>query len=150
MSYQVRRMADEDLEQVLKLESECFIDAWNKDQWLYELHNNPVNVILVLVDDDKIIGFNNYMITFNSATISQIAISKDYRRQGLAKRLLKEMEDTFIKEGDDMVETVTLEVRQSNEAALSLYKNDGYEVITTKRHYYKDGEDAIYMVKRLI
>lgn len=150
MSYQVRRMADEDLEQVLKLESECFIDAWNKDQWLYELHNNPVNVILVLVDDDKIIGLNNYMITFNSATISQIAVSKDYRRQGLAKRLLKEMEDTFIKEGDDMVETVTLEVRESNEPAISLYKNNGYEVITKKRHYYKDGEDAIYMVKRLI
>ena len=150
MSYKVRKMVDEDLEQVLELENECFKEPWTKQQWLYELHDNPVNVILVLVDENKIIGFNNYMITFNSATISQIAVSKAYRRQGLAKRLLKEMEDSFIKDGDDKVETITLEVRETNQAAIALYENDGYEVITKKRHYYKDGEDAIYMVKRLI
>ena len=41
----------------------------------------------------------------------------------------------------------TLEVRTSNENAIKLYKKFGYEKITIKEKYYKDGEDAIYMVR---
>lgn len=150
MDYKVRFLEKTDLEQVYEIEKECFINPWKFSDIEYELNGNPVNKFLVLEVDGKIVGFNDFMITFNSATISQIAVTKAYRRNGFGSILLKEMEKCFSKEGDDIVENVTLEVRASNEAAINLYKKDGYEVVVTKAHYYPDGEDAIYMVKRLM
>lgn len=150
MKYDVRELEKADLSAVFEIEKECFINPWKLSDLEYEFKENPVNVFLVVEDEGKIVGFNDFMITFNSATISQIAITKEYRRKGLASVLLGAMEKHFPKEGDDIVESVTLEVRASNEAAISLYKKNGYEEVVRKPHYYPDGEDAIYMVKRLM
>ena len=150
MDYKVRFLEKADLEQIYEIEKECFINPWKLSDLEYELSENPVNKFLVLEIDGKVVGFNDFMITFNSATISQIAITKDFRRKGFGTILLNEMEKCFPKEGDDIVENVTLEVRASNEPAIELYKKHGYEVVVKKPHYYPDGEDAIYMVKRLM
>ena len=44
------------------------------------------------------------------------------------------------------VRTITLEVRVSNENAIKFYKKHGFEIVTTKPHYYDNGEDAYYMM----
>lgn len=150
MNYKVRLLEKADLDRVFEIEKECFINPWKYSDIEYELDGNPVNKFLVLESDEEIVGFNDFMITFNSATISQIAVTKKYRRQGLATLLLDEMEKYFPKEGEDIVEAVTLEVRASNIPAFKLYEKHGYEVVVKKPHYYPDGEDAIYMVKRLL
>ena len=149
MEYKIRTLEKADLEQVYQIEKECFINPWKFSDIEYEFQGNPVNKFLVLEVNGKIVGFNDFMITFNSATISQIAVTKEFRRNGFGTILLNEMEKCFPKEGDDIVENVTLEVRASNEPAINLYKKHGYEVVVVKPHYYPDGEDAIYMVKRL-
>lgn len=145
----IRQVVDNDFEALKKIENECFINPWKDKDIIYEMNDNPINNILVMEDDNKIIGFIDYMITFNSSTISQIAICKEYRQKGLASKLLDAMEESFIKSGEEKVEFVTLEVRVSNIAAQNLYKKHGYEIITTKKHYYQNGEDALYMVKRI-
>lgn len=146
----IRKMTEGDLPVVLKIENECFHNPWSEKDLFYELTENSVNAMLVACIDDKVIGFIDFMITFNSSTISQIAISKEYRGNGYGKKLLEAMEDMLPKDGDDQVETITLEVRKSNAVALALYENDGYVKVVDKKNYYADGEDAIYMVKRLI
>ena len=60
------------------------------------------------------------------------------------------MEKCFPSDIEDIVENVTLEVRESNQAAINLYKKNGYEEVVIKKHYYSNGENAIYMVKRLL
>ena len=139
-----------DFDDVYKIEQSCFLDPYPKKQLEYEFKENPLNKILVALVDDQIVGFIDFMITFNSATIIQVAVLNEYRKKGIASSLLKEMENTFPKDLDDVVETVTLEVRKSNEAALKLYEKNGYEFVVEKKHYYPNGEDAIYMVKRLL
>lgn len=146
----IRLVKDSDLDSFLLIEEECFKNPWNKEQLLYEFHDNPVNKIYVALDGDKLVGFINYMITFNSATISQIAVTEKYRKQGIATSLFEKMVSTFIKSGDDAVEFITLEVRESNDKALSFYKKMGFDIINIKKNYYADGENAIYMVKGLI
>ena len=146
----IRKVRKEDFEQVYAIEKTCFKDPYPRNQLEYEFSSNPVNVILVAEEDNKVIGFIDFMITFNSATIVQIAVLPEYRGKHIATNLLKEMEQTFPKNLDDVVENVTLEVRKSNEAAINLYKKDGYEIIVEKKHYYADGEDALYMVKRIL
>jgi len=139
-----------DFEQIYDIEQACFVEPYTREQLMYEFSENPLNKILVAYDEDKIAGFVDYMITFNSATISQIAVLPDYRKKGLGSKLLEEMEKSFPKEIDDVVETITLEVRGSNINAISFYKKNGYENVVIKKHYYKNGENAVYMIKRLL
>ena len=150
MDYKVRLLTREDLPTIFQIEKECFVNPWKESDIEYELSGNPVNRFLVLEIDNKVVGFNDFMITFNSATISQIAVNKGYRRKGFGTILLKEMEKCFPKEGEEVVENVTLEVRASNKPAIKLYEKNGYETVVIKPHYYPDGEDAVYMVKRLM
>ncbi len=139
-----------DFEQICEIEQACFVEPYTPEQLMYEFSENPLNQILVAYDEDKIVGFVDYMITFNSATISQIAVLPNYRKKGLGSKLLEEMEKSFPKEIDDVVETITLEVRESNINAISFYKKNGYENVVIKKHYYKNGENAVYMIKRLL
>lgn len=139
-----------DFEQICEIEQACFVEHYTREQLMYEFSENPLNKILVAYDENKIVGFVDYMITFNSATISQIAVLPNYRKKGLGSKLLEEMEKSFPKEIDDVVETITLEVRESNINAISFYKKNGYENVVIKKHYYKNGENAVYMIKRLL
>ena len=138
-----------DFDEVQKIENECFIEPYSTEDLHYEFEKNPVNKIIVAEDDGKVVGFIDYLITFNSSTIMQVAVTKNYRRNGIATHLLSEMEKSFPKEVDELVESVTLEVRVSNKPAVNLYTKNGYKIVVVKSHYYKDGENAIYMIKRL-
>lgn len=142
-----RLFKKEDLLGVSEIENESFVEPWSKDQLISDIVYNPYLKTIVAFNDNVIVGFVIYLITFNSSTIYQIATRKEYRNKGIASSLLNEMEKTFIKDGKDKVEFVTLEVRKSNLAAQNLYKKNGYEEITIKKNYYTNGEDAIYMVK---
>jgi len=149
MIVSIREAKLSDLQSILALENKYFKQPWKESDWVYELTKNPINKVYV-IEDKEIFGFINFMITFNSATISQIVIDEEHRHKGYAQQLLSSMETLFPKEGENIVENVTLEVRESNLNAINLYQKNGYEVITKKPHYYQDGEDAIYMVKRLL
>ena len=138
-----------DFEAVQAIENECFKEPYSIEDLRYEFEGNPVNKIIVAENDGKVVGFIDFLITFNSSTIMQVAVTKEFRKNGIATQLLSEMENSFPKEIDDLVETITLEVRESNEAAKKLYLKNGYKIVVIKTNYYKDGENAIYMIKRL-
>lgn len=139
----------EDFDAVRAIENECFKEPYSDEDLHYEFEQNPVNKIIVAEKDRKVVGFIDFLITFNSSTIMQVAVTKECRGNGIATQLLSEMEKSFPKEIDDIVETITLEVRESNEAAKNLYLKNGYKIVVIKSNYYKDGENAIYMIKRL-
>lgn len=142
-----RLFKKEDLLGISEVENESFVEPWSKDQLISDIVYNPYLKTIVALNDNIVVGFVIYLITFNSSTIYQIATRKEFRNKGIASSLLNEMEKTFIKDGEDKVEFVTLEVRKSNLVAQNLYKKNGYEEITIKKNYYSNGEDAIYMVK---
>ena len=144
-----RRLTELDIDELLLLENECFKDPFKREDLLYELKDNPVNVMIGAFDSGNLVGFIDYMITFNSSTIVQIAVTSSYRKNGIAQDLLRRMEQSFPKDIDDVVETITLEVREGNTPARNLYKKDGYEEVVLKKNYYRNGENAVYMVKRL-
>ena len=138
-----------DFDAVQAIENECFKEPYSTEDLHYEFEANPVNKIIVAEKSGKVVGFIDFLITFNSSTIMQVAVTKECRGNGIATQLLSEMEKSFPREIDDIVETITLEVRESNEAAKNLYLKNGYKIVVVKSNYYKDGENAIYMIKRL-
>ncbi len=146
---EIRKATLNDLDAIYEIEQSSFVNPWKKSDIEYELTTNPVNVFLVAVDDNAVVGYLDFLITFNSASIVQIATKSTVRNRHIATSLLNEMLKILPSEGDEKVEFVTLEVRQSNAIAIEMYKKFGFEFITIKKNYYANGEDALYMVKRI-
>lgn len=148
MKTNIRKAKINDLGAIKEIEDESFRNPFTKEDLLYEISQNPVSNFLVLEKDGKVIGFIDYWVTFDSATIDQIAIKKSERKQGFAKILLEKSINDLKELGEVLF--FTLEVRASNEPAINLYKSFGFQKVTIKEKYYDDGEDAIYMVRGLV
>ena len=131
------------------LESACFHDPWPLEQVIYESKENPVANLYSATIDDEVVGYIDFFITFDSASIARICVADEYRRNGIAKTLIEKMVEVCKKQKEP-VENITLEVRESNEAAIKLYEKNGFKKKTKKKMYYSDGEDAIYMVRCII
>ena len=144
----IRKAKISDLEAIKEIEDESFIKPFTKEDLLYEISQNPVSNFLVLEKDGLVVGFLDYWVTFDSATIDQIAVKKSERNQGFAKILLEKSINDLKELGE--VSFFTLEVRASNEPAINLYKSFDFQKVTIKEKYYDDGEDAIYMIKGLV
>ena len=144
----IRKAKISDLEAIKEIEDESFINPFTKEDLLYEISQNPVSNFFVLEKDGLVVGFLDYWVTFDSATIDQIAVKKSERNQGFAKILLEKSINDLKELGE--VSFFTLEVRASNEPAINLYKSFGFQKVTIKEKYYDDGEDAIYMIKGLV
>lgn len=135
-----------DLDKLLEIEQEAFIAPWSKEGFISEIEDNPFSHIIVAKNDDEIIGYIDYWVTFEVVQLNKIAVRKDVRRQGIAKSLFKAMLDSLNKEEVDIV---TLEVRTHNSVAINFYEQVGFEKVLKKPHYYENGDDAWYMIKRL-
>ena len=147
----VRPAEDKDIPYILQIENLCFhCGVWKKENVLYELHENPVSNFWVLElshtgkdEDKRIVGFSDYWHTFDSATICQIAIHPYLHGKQLGRVLMDEIYNDCVAK---KVRNLTLEVRVSNTHAINFYKAQGFKIITTKPHYYDNGEDAYYMI----
>jgi [ribosomal protein S18]-alanine N-acetyltransferase len=149
MNFSIREMEIEDIPQIMEIENEAFINPWKEKDFMYEINDNPCSTLLVAESGNEIVGFIDFMITFNSSSISQIATKKTHRHRGIASKLMDAMFEIFL-EQEDVVETCTLEVRTKNLVAEEFYEKQGFRISHTKFGYYTNGDDAYYMVKVLI
>lgn len=152
LTVEIRPMEEKDLPAVLELERLCFKDPWKKENFLYEINenefSNPWVVELSSTANDivQVVGFCVWWQTFDSATICQIAVHPALQRRDLGSAMMDEIiNDAYAKR----VQTLTLEVRKSNEKAINFYLKHGFKVEVTKPNYYTDGEDALYMTRKV-
>lgn len=145
LHFSIRPATSKDLPSILKIEKDCFVAPWNEKEILYELNENPVSHVFVGELGETIIGYYDYWITFDSATIAQIAVLPEFRRKGYGAAMLKEIIDDC---KVARVLSITLEVRKNNISAKNLYKSQGFEQILIKEKYYSNGDDAVYMVRK--
>ncbi len=148
----VREATDEDIPAILELEQLCFKAPWNRQNILYEMHENPVANVWVIELEEKsqnlksVVGFCDYWHTFDSATIAQIAVHPSLHRKQLGSAMMDEIiNDCYAKK----VRTLTLEVRADNEKAINFYLKHGFKKELVKPHYYSNGDDAIYMTRKV-
>ena len=148
MNYlEIRDATSEDVEQILAIENEAFHQPWKKEDILFEIEESPYTQFLVAEQNKRIIGFTIYFVTFDTASIAQIAVQKEFRRQHIGDALMDELiKDTFAKK----VSFITLEVRESNIPAIAFYKKWKYFFVLKKERYYPDGENALYMMRKVL
>lgn len=141
-------MKDTDLPIVLELEEQLFTSTWKMDDFLYEMNENPFSQMFVWEEDSEIVGYMGIWIIFEQAQLTNLAVNKKYQGKGYGRKLL-EMGISLCQ--DAGCEIMTLEVRQSNVVAKSLYQSCGFEKVSVKKDYYQDNhEDADVMMKGLI
>ena len=144
----IRPMRLEDLDQVYEIELRCFPTPWSRRSYVFELTQNRASRLWVAEaetpeSEARIAGMVVMWLLADQAHISNIAVDALYRRQGIACRLLH----TALAEGVRLgAVEATLEVRQSNTAAIGLYRRFGFVQVGRRKAYYHDnGEDAILM-----
>jgi [ribosomal protein S18]-alanine N-acetyltransferase len=132
------------MDTVCRIAQESFTTPWTHAVFESELKREWAFVrVLRSGDGGKICGFINFWIIGDEIHLHNLAILPDMRRRGYARALLADM---FKMARRKSVTSMLLEVRFSNEAAISLYKTIGFERIAIRPLYYSDNqEDAIIM-----
>ena len=139
-------MTVDDIDNVLKVEQDCFSIPWSKDSFVRELVENKVALYLVAKIENIAVGYIGVWRIQNEGHITNVAVHSDYRGNGIASKLVSELLSLCEKEG---IDAFTLEVRKSNLVAQNLYKKFQFAECGVRPKYYQDTkEDAIIMWRR--
>ncbi len=130
---------------VQHLEKVCFPqDAW--PFWdIFGVLTLPNVIRLKAVQAERMVGFVAADVRPRQrlAWIATIGVLPEYRRRGIGAALLSACESRLT------VPRVRLCVRLSNTDAQRLYRQFGYQTVDQWRAYYRGGETALVMEKRL-
>ena len=136
----IRRMTLRDVDGVHAIESATFSRPWKREDFVKEVTQNACARYLVAELEKKIVGFAGAWIVLDEAHITNIAVSEEFRGQGIGRKLTEALMQYAANLG---VVYATLEVRRSNERAKKLYQSLGFEYAGLRKKYYEDnGEDA--------
>src|SRR5215813_3260804 len=118
-----------DLNELWQLDMRCFVDgeAYERETFRYLLSNPDAIARQIRSEYDEMSAFAIGVIEENGVGhITTVGVAPEYRRRGLARLILQEIERSFIARG---VTTVRLEVRTQNVAAQKLYEHLGYAMV---------------------
>jgi [ribosomal protein S18]-alanine N-acetyltransferase len=137
------------LDKLCEIEEECFDqEAFTKRQIAYLLTDYNTVALVAKVNSD-IAGFIIAQVeveeTISYGHIITINVAPTYRRKGIGKRLLSEIETLLKQKG--MMES-HLEVREDNNTAIKLYLNSGYQKMGKLEKYYGK-KHGLYLKKAL-
>ena len=137
----IREMRLEDLDVIYDLEVLLFgASAWPKETLKQDMELFDFDV---LEENGQIVGYCSLAINGDFADILNIGVHPDERKKGHGTVLMKHMISKAWQQG---VDNITLEVRVSNQPAISLYTSLGFKQAAKRKQYYQDGEDAYLMI----
>lgn len=140
------KMQPEHVAAVVEMERQCFSDPWSEKSVASEL-DNPLSLWLIAEADGVVAGYVGSQTVLDSADMMNLAVSQDFRRQGIGEQLVNSLTEALAEKG---VKTLLLEVRISNEPAKQLYQKLGFEIVGKRPRYYeKPREDALILRKEL-
>lgn len=141
----VRPMTGQDIEQVSDLERTCFSEYWSENLIRSGL-DSRLDTYFVYADHGYILGYAVIRVLGDEGEVQRIAVYPDYRRQGIARKLMDAMV-AFSRAR--RVRAIALEVRESNLGARNLYNSYGFrEEAVRKGYYHNPPEDAVIMWNR--
>lgn len=141
-----REMAESDLNAVLAIEAQCHTSPWSYENFHTSVASTHACWVLEL--QGNIIAYAITSTVLGEAELLNITVAPTMQRKGIAKAFLLALCNSF----DDAVETLFLEVRESNAAAIALYQSLDFNEVGQRPNYYpaKNGrEDALIMAKIL-
>jgi len=172
----LRPMRETDLAQIADIERESFTSMWPQTAYKRELDNSVARYFVIaepLPDEpeeaasttmwrqvrrrfarasahgapaERVLGFVGLWLLAGEAHIVTFAVRESHRRRGVGERLLIAAFDCAFAHDQ---QSLTLEVRASNDPARSLYEKYGMTAAGIRKRYYTDNnEDAVIMTSQ--
>ena len=137
-------MREDHLEQIAALEQQCFSDPWSLRSITSEL-SNPLSLWIVAEENGTVTGYVGSQSVLGEADMMNLAVAPTFRRQGVGRKLVQTLVEQLNKKGSHIL---ILEVRASNEPAISLYNELGFVQVGRRPNYYMHPkEDALILRK---
>lgn len=143
----LRNLYKSDLPQVLAIENAVHIAPWSEDTFKTCFQADCIG--WVIEQDKRILGFIIASVRVGECHILNVAVARDFQHQGYGKKLLAQALDQAKNSG---AKIAYLEVRHSNQKAISLYQKMGFQLIGERKNYYVTvggHEDAFIFAKNL-
>ena len=137
--------AEKDIAGIVELEDKTFSDPWHVNSVREVIGKEHITTVSACMDD-KVVGYIICYHIVNEGEIARVAVSEEFRRQGIAAAML----EFLFEEGKCCGLTeFSLEVRESNEKAIALYNKFGFAEEGRRKAYYNNPvEDGLVMWKR--
>lgn len=138
------KMDDSHPEQIARFEELYFSTPWSERSIRSEL-KNPLSLWLVALQDERVIGYVGSQSVLGEADMMNLAVSLEYRRNGVARALVTRLIENL---AENQIHALNLEVRASNNPAISLYDSLGFVQVGRRPNYYhRPKEDAFILRK---
>ena len=138
---EIKKFSTEYVSDVAEIEKSCFSNPWNETVLESELKNDCSH-IYVAVEEGRAVGYAMLYIVCGEADIIRVAVLPEYRRKGIAEKLL--LKSFEVNETNE----IFLDVRESNAPAIKLYQSLGFVDTGVRKDYYSNPtENAILMKK---
>lgn len=143
---EINMMKSEDVKDIAEIEKECFSSPWSEKGISEELGNENA-VFFVASYLGETAGYMGMHTVLDECYVANIAVKEKFRRKGIGRKLLSFAEN---KAKERNCSFISLEVRENNKAAISLYSSEGYENMGMRKDFYTDPkENAVIMTKNL-
>ncbi|WP_392553359.1 ribosomal protein S18-alanine N-acetyltransferase [Orbus wheelerorum] len=139
----ISTLTNNDLNEAYQVELLCHPIPWSKATFTSNQGDRYLNK--KISQNNQLVGFLICQVVIDEATLFNIAIHPDFQKQGLGSTLLTQLINELEQQN---IHTLWLEVRASNQAAIALYQQMGFNEITIRKNYYptaQGNEDAIIM-----
>ena len=141
----VERIDRSHLSAVAELERECFFEPWSERSLKLLLTEDAIG--FVCMDQERVVAYGGMLWAPDEGQITNVAVTADFRRMGCGRRIVEAL---ICAARERRCEMLSLEVRASNEAAITLYERYGFSVAGRRRRFYKSPvEDALVMILTL-
>ena len=131
------------LDAIEAIENACFSLPWTREQLENQMRADNC-VFLAALDEngETVMGYIGLMTVLDEGYISNVAVSSRYRRRGVASALIT----ALVERTKDSLAFLTLEVRESNRAAIGLYQKHGFEIVGKRKNYYDRPKEAALLM----
>lgn len=142
----IRDMSFQDIKEISEIEKESFSTPWSEKSFEDSLKLSYAYFLVAQIGDIPV-GYAGMYKLADEGDITNIAVKPEFRRKGIAHKLLAGLEEISKKTG---IRVINLEVRESNHNAIRLYERNGFENIGKRKNFYeKPTENAIIMIKKI-
>jgi ribosomal-protein-alanine N-acetyltransferase len=139
----IEPMTDMDVKAVLLIEQQSFSTQWPSNAFYQEMHDNKLAHYFVGRVGGRVVAYGGIWVILEDSHITTIAVDPAFRGRKYGEVMLLRLLDEAIARGASWM---TLEVRESNTVAQTLYRKYGFTTVSTRKGYYSDNnENALVM-----